>query len=78
MAFVTEVAILPVLEGAEITKPIEEFIALVAKQPGFQNALWGRQVEKPDNVQVLIGKNLCDNLSVLHLNPCSFPKALGG
>lgn len=57
----TEVAYLPIapgidLESGDKAKTWQEGLSLIAAQPGYQAMYWGRQIEHPDIVQLVIGK----------------------
>ncbi|KAI9877432.1 MAG: hypothetical protein M1830_003917 [Pleopsidium flavum] len=57
----TEIAILPLLPGSQIEDPSSnagkvwtDTINTVSQQDGFQRAYWGRRIENPSEVQLLI------------------------
>lgn len=55
---VTEIVVLILKPDLEIEQPIRDFLRIVSRQPGFQCAFWGRFVENPDNLQLLIGLSI--------------------
>ncbi len=62
MAPATEIATIPLITGAAIEDPsspagkvMQATIDTVSQQDGFQRALWGREVENPSVLQLLIG-----------------------
>lgn len=63
MAPATEIAALPLIPGAQIEDPSapagavwKSTIDTLLAQEGFQRAYWGRQVENPSVLELLVGK----------------------
>lgn len=58
---ITEVAFLPLQPNLDLTsgdvKAVwDDTLQTIASQPGCQSLFWGRQIEKPDVVQLVIGE----------------------
>ncbi|OBT95196.1 hypothetical protein VE01_07588 [Pseudogymnoascus verrucosus] len=51
---ITEIVQFKLQPNASIEDQMPEFTRLLQRQPGFLHLAWGRRVESPDNVQMLI------------------------
>ncbi len=65
MAPATEIAILPLAIGAKLEDPNspthtiwQSCLDTIASQEGYQRLYWGRKVEAPNVLQLLIGTSL--------------------
>ncbi len=63
MAPASEIAILPLVSEAPIEDPSSDAgkvwkstLDTVMAQDGYQRAYWGRQVESPDTLELVVGK----------------------
>ena len=75
MAQATEIAVLPLVSGAQIEDPStpagavwKSTLDTIHAQTGVQRIYWGRQIENPSNLDLLIGKSF-----ITSIHP-SFPK----
>ena len=62
MAPATEIAVLPLVSGAEIEDPStpagtvwKSTLDTIHAQSGVQRIYWGRQIENPSNLDLLVG-----------------------
>ena len=60
---VTEIAYLPLkpdldLTSGDIKEVWQSTLRTIASQPGFKTGYWGKQIENPDTVQLVIGKQI--------------------
>ncbi|EXJ75360.1 uncharacterized protein A1O5_02056 [Cladophialophora psammophila CBS 110553] len=51
---VTELIMLPVKAGSDISQAIQTALSVASKRPGFQRAFWGQHVESTDKVDLWI------------------------
>lgn len=68
---VTEVAYLPLkpsldLSSGEIKEAWQSALRTIASQPGFKTGYWGKQIENPDTLQLVIGN--IPSLTIARLN----------
>ncbi|KFY20454.1 hypothetical protein V491_03702 [Pseudogymnoascus sp. VKM F-3775] len=51
---ITEIVQFKLQPNAPFEEKMPEFTLLLQRQPGFMHLAWGRWVESPDNVQILL------------------------
>jgi hypothetical protein len=61
----TEIAVLPLISGVRVTdkdseagKVLQEVLAILAPQPGFQGAFYGHQVEDGEKMTIALGETM--------------------